>query len=128
MRDVSEVEGVQDLVRDLLAEYFVCLDYVAIEAVRTQALVEVAGLDGIGDVRESEELLQLTVSYSCYRKLVYHCLLHDHFLFFISHPLVLMYFCANHTLVCISKPSKLPHHVCRSLVYLLEVVSDLLIY
>ena len=64
LRDVSKVKRVHDLVRDLLAKEFIRPDDVAIEAVRSQALVEVAGLYGIRDVHESEELLKLTVSYS----------------------------------------------------------------
>ena len=43
----------------------ICLQDVAVEAVGTQSLVEVARLDGISDVCESEELLQLPVSNSC---------------------------------------------------------------
>ena len=65
LRDVSEVKRVHDLVRDLMAQDFIRLDDVAIKTVRAQALIEVAGLYGVGDVRESEALLQLTVSYSC---------------------------------------------------------------
>ncbi len=64
MRDVSKGEVVHDLVRDLLAQYFVCLYDVAVKALRAQALVEGAGLYGVIDVRESEKLLQLAVSYS----------------------------------------------------------------
>ena len=64
-RDDFGVKCIHDLVRDLLAQYFVCLDDIAVEAVGTQTLVEVAGLNGIHNVRESEELLQLTVSCSC---------------------------------------------------------------
>ena len=65
LRDVSKVEGVQDLVRDLLAKDFICLDDVIIKTVWSQALIEVAGLDGVSDVRESQKLLQLTVICSC---------------------------------------------------------------
>jgi hypothetical protein len=37
------------------------LDDAAVEAIWTQALVEVAGLYGVSDVRESETLLRTTV-------------------------------------------------------------------
>ena len=55
------VERVQDLVRDLLAQNLVSLDDVAVKTVGAQALVEVAGLYGVSDVRESEKLLRTTV-------------------------------------------------------------------
>ena len=64
-RDVSEVEGVHDLVRDLLAEDLVCLDDAAVEAVGAQALVEVARLYGVSDVRESETLVRTHAICSC---------------------------------------------------------------
>ena len=50
-RDVFKIERVHDLVRDFLAKDFIRLDDVAVEAVRSQTLVEVAGLNGIIDVR-----------------------------------------------------------------------------
>ncbi len=64
-RDEFGVERVHDLVRYLVPQGLIRLQDVAIEAVGAQSLVEVARLDSIGDVCESKELLQVTVSISC---------------------------------------------------------------
>ena len=56
-RDGFGIERVHDLVRYLVPQGLIRLQDVAIKAVRAQPLVEVARLDGIGDVCESEELL-----------------------------------------------------------------------
>ena len=64
-RDGFGVEGVHDLVRYLVLQGLVCLQDVAVEAVRAQSLIEVARLDSIGDVCESKELLQVSVSSYC---------------------------------------------------------------
>jgi hypothetical protein len=64
-RDGFGIEHVHDLVSYLVPQGLIRLQDVAVEAVGAQSLVEVARLDGIGDVCESEELLQLPVSSSC---------------------------------------------------------------
>ena len=77
-RDVFGVERVHDLVRNLVSQGLIRLQYVAIKAVGAQSLVEVARVDSIGDVCESEELLQVPVSISCWRKLACHHLLQQY--------------------------------------------------
>ena len=57
-----------------------------------------------------------------------HRLFHGHFFFFFSHLLIVTRFRRNCVLACISKSSRFPHHVRRSLVHLLEVVGYLLVY
>ena len=64
-RDDFGVEGVHDLVRYLVPQGLIRLQDVAVEAVGAQPLVEVARLDGIGDVYELEELLRLPVNSFC---------------------------------------------------------------
>ena len=64
-RDGFGVERVHDLVRNLVSQGLIRLQYVAIKAVGAQSLVEVARLDSIGDVYELEELLQLPVNSFC---------------------------------------------------------------
>ena len=64
-RDGFGVERVHDLIRYLVSQGLIRLQDVAVKAVGAQSLVEVARLNGIGDICEAEELLQVTASISC---------------------------------------------------------------